>query len=50
MLLGTYQEFKKKAVRTFRYNPENREPDIKAPRISMPCGALEGLRKIDELL
>jgi NAD-dependent SIR2 family protein deacetylase len=28
-----------------RINP--REPDIKAPHISMPCGALEGLRKID---
>jgi NAD-dependent SIR2 family protein deacetylase len=31
-----------------RINP--REPDIKAPHISMPCGALEGLRKIDALL
>lgn len=31
-----------------RINP--REPDIKAPHISMPCGALEGLRQIDALL
>jgi len=31
-----------------RINP--REPDIKAPHISMSCGALEGLREIDELL
>jgi NAD-dependent SIR2 family protein deacetylase len=31
-----------------RINP--REPDIKAPHISMPCGALEGLRRIDALL
>lgn len=31
-----------------RINP--REPEIKAPHISMPCGALEGLRKIDALL
>jgi NAD-dependent SIR2 family protein deacetylase len=31
-----------------RINP--REPDIKAPHISMPCGALEGLQKIDALL
>ena len=31
-----------------RINP--READIKAPHISMPCGALEGLRKIDGLL
>jgi NAD-dependent SIR2 family protein deacetylase len=31
-----------------RINP--REPDIKAPHISMPCGALEGLQKIDTLL
>jgi NAD-dependent SIR2 family protein deacetylase len=31
-----------------RINP--REPDIKTPHISMPCGALEGLRKIDALL
>jgi hypothetical protein len=31
-----------------RINP--REPEIKAPHISLPCGALEGLRKIDELL
>lgn len=31
-----------------RINP--REPDIKAPHISMPCGALEGLRNIDTLL
>jgi NAD-dependent SIR2 family protein deacetylase len=31
-----------------RINP--REPDIKAPHISMPCGALEGLKKIDALL
>jgi NAD-dependent SIR2 family protein deacetylase len=31
-----------------RINP--REPDIKAPHISLPCGALEGLRKIDRLL
>jgi NAD-dependent SIR2 family protein deacetylase len=28
-----------------RINP--REPDIKTPHISMPCGALEGLQKID---
>lgn len=31
-----------------RINP--REPEIKTPHISMPCGALEGLRKIDALL
>jgi len=31
-----------------RINP--REPDIKAPHISMPCGALEGLQIIDALL
>ena len=31
-----------------RINP--REPEIKAPHISMPCGALEGLHKIDALL
>ena len=31
-----------------RINP--REPDIQAPHISIPCGALEGLRKIDALL
>jgi NAD-dependent SIR2 family protein deacetylase len=31
-----------------RINP--REPEIKAPHISLPCGALEGLRKIDALL
>jgi NAD-dependent SIR2 family protein deacetylase len=31
-----------------RINP--REPDIKTPHLSMPCGALEGLRKIDALL
>ncbi|MDA8429583.1 MAG: NAD-dependent deacetylase [Geobacteraceae bacterium] len=31
-----------------RINP--REPDIKAPHISMPCGALEGLRKIELFL
>jgi NAD-dependent SIR2 family protein deacetylase len=31
-----------------RINP--REPEIIAPHISMPCGALEGLRKIDALL
>jgi len=31
-----------------RINP--REPDIQAPHISMPCGALEGLQKIDALL
>ena len=31
-----------------RINP--REPEIQAPHISMPCGALEGLRKIDVLL
>jgi NAD-dependent SIR2 family protein deacetylase len=31
-----------------RINP--REPEIKKPHISMPCGALEGLRKIDTLL
>jgi NAD-dependent SIR2 family protein deacetylase len=31
-----------------RINP--REPDINTPHISMPCGALEGLRKIDEIL
>ena len=28
-----------------RINP--REPEIQAPHISMPCAALEGLRKID---
>lgn len=31
-----------------RINP--REAEIKAPHISLSCGALEGLRKIDELL
>jgi NAD-dependent SIR2 family protein deacetylase len=31
-----------------RINP--REPEIKAPHISLPCGALEGLRNIDALL
>ena len=31
-----------------RINP--REPEIKAPHISMPCGALEGLRSMDALL
>jgi NAD-dependent SIR2 family protein deacetylase len=31
-----------------RINP--REPDIKAPHISMLCGALEGLQRIDALL
>ncbi len=31
-----------------RINP--REPEIKPPHISLPCGALEGLRKIDALL
>jgi hypothetical protein len=31
-----------------RINP--REPEIKAPHISIPCGALDGLKKIDELL
>jgi hypothetical protein len=31
-----------------RMNP--REPDIQAPHISLPCGALEGLRGIDMLL
>jgi len=31
-----------------RINP--REPEIKAPHISMPCGALEGLRKIETLI
>lgn len=31
-----------------RINP--REPDIKAPHISMSCGALEGLQMIDALL
>jgi NAD-dependent SIR2 family protein deacetylase len=31
-----------------RINP--REPDIKAPHISMACGALDGLQKIDALL
>jgi NAD-dependent SIR2 family protein deacetylase len=31
-----------------RINP--REPDIKEPHISMPCGALEGLQRIDSLL
>jgi len=37
-----------KSATVIRINP--REPDIKAPHISMPCGALEGLRKIDALL
>jgi NAD-dependent SIR2 family protein deacetylase len=32
-------------ARVIRINP--REPEIKPPHISMPCGALEGLRKID---
>ncbi len=27
-----------------------REPDIQPPHIALPCGALEGLRRIDELL
>ena len=31
-----------------RINP--REPEINAPHIPMPCGALEGLRNIDSLL
>jgi hypothetical protein len=31
-----------------RINP--REPEIKAPHISLPCAALEGLQKIDSLL
>jgi len=31
-----------------RINP--REPEIKAPHISLPCNALEGLRGIDQLL
>ena len=31
-----------------RINP--REPEIKAPHISLPCGALEGLQKIEELV
>lgn len=31
-----------------RINP--REPEIKPPHISLPCGALEGLRMIDEML
>jgi len=31
-----------------RINP--REPEIREPHISLACGALEGLRKIDELL
>jgi NAD-dependent SIR2 family protein deacetylase len=31
-----------------RINP--REPEIKTPHISMPCGALEGLQKIDSFL
>ena len=31
-----------------RINP--REPDIETPHISLPCGALEGLQKIDALL
>lgn len=31
-----------------RINP--REPEIKPPHISMPCGALEGLQNIDALL
>ncbi len=31
-----------------RINP--REPEIMAPHISLPCGALEGVRKIDALL
>lgn len=31
-----------------RINP--REPEIPAPHISMPCGALEGLREIDALI
>jgi NAD-dependent SIR2 family protein deacetylase len=31
-----------------RINP--REPEIRPPHISIPCGALEGLRKIDQLL
>jgi hypothetical protein len=31
-----------------RINP--REPEIKAPHISLACGALEGLRRIEEAL
>ncbi|MBK5273666.1 MAG: NAD-dependent deacetylase [Desulfuromonadales bacterium] len=37
-----------KHATVIRINP--REPDIKAPHISLSCGALEGLRMIDELL
>jgi NAD-dependent SIR2 family protein deacetylase len=37
-----------KKATVIRINP--REPEIKKPHISMPCGALEGLRKIDALL
>jgi NAD-dependent SIR2 family protein deacetylase len=37
-----------KKASVIRINP--REPDIKAPHISIPCEALKGLRKIDELL
>jgi NAD-dependent SIR2 family protein deacetylase len=35
-------------VSVIRINP--REPEIKAPHISVSCGALEGLQKIDEFL
>lgn len=37
-----------KHASVIRINP--REPNIAAPHISMPCGALEGLRLIDALL
>jgi NAD-dependent SIR2 family protein deacetylase len=37
-----------KNASVIRINP--REPDIKAPHISMPCGALEGLQRIDALV
>jgi hypothetical protein len=35
-------------ARVIRINP--REPRISAPHLSLPCGALEGLRGIEEQL
>lgn len=39
---------RKKQATVIRINP--REPTIRTPHISMPCGALEGLQQIDALL
>jgi hypothetical protein len=35
-------------ARVVRINP--REPHISSPHISLPCGALEGLTSMDDLL